>query len=264
MRSRADREAGEHSLGKALWSPQSSEDGRDIYGNMRAIGLGDVILHLTDNEIIKGVSIVAGVLDESFVGISGTAWAGKPAYRIPLEDFVPLDPPLPRDAFLKNPKYADRLRDMTEEGHKVFYASNLELNQGAYLTEAPPELVNIIRDAYRTVAGKDLPHMTRNSSELGHLSSAGETDPDYSLEDALEGLFIQSNEFADILNTLKVKKNLILQGPPGVGKTFFSKRLAYALLGSKAKHRVEMCSSTSLIRTKILSKVIVRPGRSSN
>lgn len=62
----------------------------------------------------------------------------------------------------------------------------------------------------------------------------------YTVEEALTGLFIEEAKFAEILALLKLKKNLILQGPPGVGKTFVCKRLAYTLLGKKAKDQVTM------------------------
>lgn len=62
----------------------------------------------------------------------------------------------------------------------------------------------------------------------------------YSLDDACDDLFIDRAEFAGLLTRLRRKKNLVLQGPPGVGKTFFARRLAYALLGGKAKDRVAM------------------------
>ena len=35
------------------------------------------------------------------------------------------------------------------------------------------------------------------------------------------------------MNVLKRKKNIILAGAPGVGKTFMAKRLVYSLLGKK-------------------------------
>src|SRR6185436_6408127 len=38
----------------------------------------------------------------------------------------------------------------------------------------------------------------------------------YTVEDALRDLFIDRESFLSILNTLKSKRNLILQGPPGV------------------------------------------------
>ena len=62
----------------------------------------------------------------------------------------------------------------------------------------------------------------------------------YTIDKALEGLFISEERFKDILDSLGRKKNVILQGPPGCGKTFISKRLAYALLGFKDPTKVAM------------------------
>lgn len=62
----------------------------------------------------------------------------------------------------------------------------------------------------------------------------------YEVSEALNGLFIEEEIFNEILSLLRQKKNLILQGPPGVGKTFVCKRLAYALMEEKAEHRLGM------------------------
>ena len=66
-----------------------------------------------------------------------------------------------------------------------------------------------------------------------------EEDP-YSIDDAMSGLFLEKSEFNRILGIWKTKKNLILQGAPGVGKTFVAKRLAFALMQRQAPSRVEV------------------------
>ncbi len=57
---------------------------------------------------------------------------------------------------------------------------------------------------------------------------------------AMKGLFLAEAQFDEALDALKEKKNVILQGPPGVGKTYIAKRLAYALLESNDPRRIEM------------------------
>jgi len=64
------------------------------------------------------------------------------------------------------------------------------------------------------------------------------SDP-YSYEDALKDLFLSEVDLKSVIDTAKRKRNIILQGPPGVGKTFVSKRLAYLLMGEKDPSRVE-------------------------
>lgn len=71
------------------------------------------------------------------------------------------------------------------------------------------------------------------------ISSAQEPEPEpYSVSQATEALFISQERFEEILATWKQKKNLVVQGPPGVGKTFFHRQLAYALIGAKAPDRI--------------------------
>lgn len=64
--------------------------------------------------------------------------------------------------------------------------------------------------------------------------------PTYSKEDFLREVFLDNEKYDTIANLLHYKKNIILQGPPGVGKTFVSRRLAYSLMGVKDDDRVEM------------------------
>jgi 5-methylcytosine-specific restriction protein B len=62
----------------------------------------------------------------------------------------------------------------------------------------------------------------------------------YSLDEAMEGVFLSELAFTSIVRTWERKKNIVLQGPPGVGKSFLCRRLAYCLLKEKAKDRVEV------------------------
>lgn len=64
--------------------------------------------------------------------------------------------------------------------------------------------------------------------------------PSYTKEDFLNEVFMAETEFDTLNALLKKKKNVILQGAPGVGKTYTAKRLAYALMGEKNQDRVMM------------------------
>lgn len=60
------------------------------------------------------------------------------------------------------------------------------------------------------------------------------------LDEIMQGVFLPKSKIENILELLKNKKNIVLQGPPGVGKTFLSKRIANALMGGVAKDRIGM------------------------
>jgi len=73
-----------------------------------------------------------------------------------------------------------------------------------------------------------------------NVSKPPETPLEYHKRDALRELFLEEEALDDVLRRLKRKMNIVLQGPPGVGKTFLAKPLAYLSLGSKDKSRIEM------------------------
>lgn len=62
----------------------------------------------------------------------------------------------------------------------------------------------------------------------------------YTKEDFLSEVFMDDNEYETLKNLLLYKKNIILQGAPGVGKTFAARRLAYSILGVKDTNKVKM------------------------
>lgn len=67
-----------------------------------------------------------------------------------------------------------------------------------------------------------------------------ETPDPYSKEAFLEKVFLTPEEYDKLYKLLLYKKNVILQGAPGVGKTFLAKRFAYSIIGAKDDRYIEL------------------------
>ena len=61
----------------------------------------------------------------------------------------------------------------------------------------------------------------------------------YGRNDFLKDVFMTEEKYDTLLALLSKKQNIILQGAPGVGKTYAAKRLAYSIIGSKDDSRIE-------------------------
>ena len=62
----------------------------------------------------------------------------------------------------------------------------------------------------------------------------------YDADMFLEEVYMDKTKYDTLVALVKKKKNVILQGAPGVGKTFAAKRLAYSIMGVKDPSRVMM------------------------
>lgn len=100
-------------------------------------------------------------------------------------------------------------------------------------------------------AVKTLTNITAFSGYVKQLRGLFETDEEeeeetvtptdaYTEENFLNEVYMERSHYHTLVQQLKRKKNIILQGAPGVGKTYAAKRLAYSIMGCKDKHRVMM------------------------
>lgn len=64
--------------------------------------------------------------------------------------------------------------------------------------------------------------------------------PLYSKDDFLNEVYMDEDTYNTLTELLEAKYNVILQGAPGVGKTFAAKRLAYSIMKQKDTSRVAM------------------------
>lgn len=61
----------------------------------------------------------------------------------------------------------------------------------------------------------------------------------YTDDDFLEDVFVSPDDLATMKRLLERKKNLILQGAPGTGKTYCAKRLAWTIMKAKDSERID-------------------------
>lgn len=61
----------------------------------------------------------------------------------------------------------------------------------------------------------------------------------YTKGDFLDEVYMTEKRYESLVAVLRNKKNIILQGAPGVGKTFAAKRLAWSMMGEKDNSRIE-------------------------
>lgn len=106
-----------------------------------------------------------------------------------------------------------------------------ELQQMEYFVNPQGSLFKLKKEEYDFIMD-----MIR---EMNPLETTNKTKELYSRERFLNDVYISEEKYNHLKSVLLNKKNIILQGAPGVGKTFVAKRLAYSIMGEKDDSRIE-------------------------
>ena len=98
---------------------------------------------------------------------------------------------------------------------------------GTYIWRLRDELLQALKSA-------DLSNVPAATAPIRQAASDSYTKADF-----LHDVFLSEQRYDVLVSLLRRKKNVILQGAPGVGKTYAAKRLAYSMMGQADSSRVE-------------------------
>lgn len=76
------------------------------------------------------------------------------------------------------------------------------------------------------------------ADDIEDIEEVETTYPPYDVDKFLEEVYMDMTDYNTLVGLIRTKKNVILQGAPGVCKTFAAKRLAYSMMGQKDQDRV--------------------------
>lgn len=190
-----------------IWAPRRNEQGATFFHwtNVSRVKAGDLVFSYADGAI-RSVSIAtsdgrsAPRPDE----LAENSW-GKDGWAAALE-YSDLSPPIPLAAV------GEKIAKLGLQRGPVNAAGGV--NQ-AYLFELPPEAARVI------AAEVDLARLpesvaTRLRGLLSRQRNGDEEPamPEFTIDEALAGLFIPREDFLSLLAAWRRKKNAILQGPP--------------------------------------------------
>lgn len=105
-----------------------------------------------------------------------------------------------------------------------------ELEQMEFFQNPNGTFFKLTKDEYEFIMD-----MIREENPL----TSKDMNTSYTKKDFLSEVYMNENQYDRLFGVLLNKMNLILQGAPGVGKTFTAKRLAYSLMGEKDDSRIE-------------------------
>lgn len=118
-----------------------------------------------------------------------------------------------------------------EEYISMCEQASAELSSGKYDYNNFPELSYAAWTSFKNDSGTD----TAEPDE----EPAGNENKAYTRDDFLNDVFMDLDEYNRLVGLLEMKYNVILQGAPGVGKTYAAKRLAYSIMGEEDESRIK-------------------------
>jgi hypothetical protein len=201
------------------WNPESWQwtdlqadiarvrSGKDVKESWRvantSIKVGDRVFLMRLGQEPKGIMGSGYVTSNPYEAAHYSGTPGKTQTSVDLKWDALLDPA--SDAILE----ASELKERIPEMHWFPQSSGISIPAASYA-----ELESLWRQ-----------HLNQRS-------------PQFSVDDALKEIFLEKTFFEDICDLARRRRNIVLQGPPGVGKTFVAKQLAYVLLGAKDDARL--------------------------
>ena len=141
--------------------------------------------------------------------------------------------------------------DYKHEPDRQLHKSTLPIDWKSQVEVNVPEGMQLAMKTLTPMTGKDefldaMADLYPGIEELQQSESANPIEPivnqpkRYTKADAMADLFMPEEKLDLILKQLKRKKNLVLQGAPGTGKTFVARRIAYLLMEQKDPERAPM------------------------
>lgn len=105
-----------------------------------------------------------------------------------------------------------------------------ELDHMEYFQNPQGSLFKLTRGEYEFIMD-----MIRDENPLQHEDKID----GYTKSDFLGEVYMTEKAYESLVGVLRNKKNIILQGAPGVGKTFAARRLAWSMMGEMDDSRIE-------------------------